>query len=920
MTPMRINSRFIRALVKRDLYKYFTNPTGYVFITLFIFISAAAAFWQDRFFLNNLANLDQLNSAFPYLLAFFIPALTMAVWSEERRQGTDELLLTLPATSLEVVLGKYLATLAIYTVSLVLSLSHTIVLFWLGSPDLGLIFGNYVGYWLIGAAMISLGMLASLLTANATIAFILGAAFCGVFTFLESMVGTFSTTLADWIAPLGVVGHFEDFARGVISFSGLVYFLSVSATMLYINTMLTERRHWPRRADGYPMWSHHMLRTAAIVIAVISLNAVIGRTALRLDVTAERLHSLSRETRSLIAELPDDRPVFIQAFISPEVPESLVQVRANLLGTLRELDSIAGAKAQVLVEDTEPFTDVARDAREKFGIVPREIPNLRNARFGFSEVFMGIAITCGAEEEVIPFLDRGLSPEYEITRSMRVVARTDRKRIGLVNTAAQIFGGFDFQSMRSNPPWPVVSELKKQYEVVQVAPDGPIAEDLDGLMVALPSSMSQEEMNNVVEYMEAGHPTLLLIDPLPVVNIGLAPAERAGANQNPFMQNQAPPPKEKGNIQQFLSRIGVRWDSTRIIWDNYNPHPDLAHLPPEVVFVGKGNQNENAINPDHRSSAGMQEMVFLYPGTIDEAATTANEFTPLLRSGPDSGNFSYFQVVQRTFLGVQLNRNLPHRPDGRDYVLAAHVKSAAEKKPEETSGEEDGHSGDSAGQEEIDPQAADQQPPGDEQSPSINVIVIADLDFISEQFFQIRASGPENLNFDNVTFFLNCIDVLIGDESFITLRSKRARHRTLERVEEQTSNFIDERVAKEQDAEAEADQALADAQRRLDDKVNEVRQRPDLDAQTKQIMARNLQEVEQRRFEVLKANIEAEKLAKINESKESMEGQIRRIQSNIKTSAVLLPPIPVFVIGVLIFVRRQRREREGAAAARRLRA
>ena len=910
MRTYSINTGFIRALVKRDLWKYFTSPTGYVFITLFILLSAAAAFWQNRFFLNNLANLDQLNQLFPYLLVFFIPALTMSVWAEERKQGTDELLFTLPATNLEVVLGKYVATLGIYTVSLLLSLSHVVVLFWLGSPDLGLMFSNYLGYWLMGSAMIALGMLASLLTSNATIAFVLGAALCSLFAFGDS-AAALSPTLGGLLGSVGVLDSFNDFARGVVSLSGLLYFVSLTALILYFNVLLVGKRHWPRQADGYPMWLHHLVRSVALIIAIISINAVLGRTSIRMDVTAERLHSLSDATRDLLRELPTDRTVFIQAYVSPDIPEQFVQTRENLLGILNEVDSLGGSRVQVLIEDTEPFTQSARDAREKFGIVPRSVPNLASAQAGYSQVFLGVAFTSGAQEHVIPFVDRGLSVEYEVTRSIRVVAQTERKKIGVLSTEAKLFGGFDFQTMQSAMGWSIVEELKKQYEVVQVSSAGPIPEDLDGLVVALPSSLPQEEMDVLLAYIQEGNPTLLLIDPLPVINIALAPSERSGANMNPFMQQQAAPPPEKGDIQRFMSEIGVSWNSASIIWDTYNPHPDLAQLPPEVVFVGKGNENEETFNEQHQGSAGLQELVLLYPGQMEKAAGSDYEFQPLLKSGYVSGQASYFQMVQRSFLGAQINPNLPHRPDPRDYVLAAHIRGTIESTdPEAADQEEEGGSEDpSAGE-------SDETPPSPK---SLDVLVIADLDFISEQFFQIRAGGLENLNFDNITFFLNSIDVLVRDESFITLRRKRVRHRTLERVEDQTRNFIEERVKEEEEAEAEAERAMDQAQQRLNEKVEEVRQRPDLDIQTKQIMAQNIQEVESRRFEVLKTNIEAEKESKINRSKENVEEQIRSIQTNIKTFAVLLPPIPVFALGVLIFVRRRRREREGAAAARRLR-
>jgi ABC-2 type transport system permease protein len=294
------------------------------------------------------------------------------------------------------------------------------------------------------------------------------------------------------------------------------------------------------------------------------------------------------------------------------------------------------------------------------------------------------------------------------------------------------------------------------------------------------------------------------------------------------------------------------------------------------------------LNRQNPATAGLQEVLLLYPGYVLQADSSDLTFEPLLQTGRVSGSSSFFDVVTPTPSGMAINAGLTREPDGRQYVLAARVRSKHPLSPA----------------------------PG---ARPTDLVVIADLDFISNAFFDIRAMATASAIFDNITFFLNTIDVLAGDESFIALRNRRPRHRTLKRLEAQTRTFMDRRTQEEQQAQKEALAAVGEARNRLTKRVEALDARTDLDAQARQILVRNVEEAENRELGVLERSIAAARDAKIHASRETMEGEIRRIRTRIRSLAVLLPPVPVLLIGVAVFIRRMQRERDTTRAAGRMR-
>jgi ABC-2 type transport system permease protein len=347
------------AIFARNFQGYFSSPAGYVFITLFVVVASWAEFWQPVFFTENLANLDPLNAWMPYILLVFVPAITMSIWAEERKQGTDELLLTLPARAVEDVLGKYAAPAGIYTVALAfLAVGHVPLLKSLGRPDLGVLAATYLGDWLMGAMLLAVGMVASVLSTNVTVAFILGALFCAVPVF-AGWLGPALQMLASlgelpglgwarvdpqaiasggatrWAEALSVPGQFREFGTGVVPLSGVLYFVALAGSMLYLNVVLIGRRHWAGGQGRVGRWLHATVRVVALVVAFVSLDVLVLRWLnVRVDATEGRLHTLSPISRRVVREIPPDRPVYIHAYISPDVPREYVEVRTNLVNTL----------------------------------------------------------------------------------------------------------------------------------------------------------------------------------------------------------------------------------------------------------------------------------------------------------------------------------------------------------------------------------------------------------------------------------------------------------------------------------------------------------------------------------------------------------------------------------------------------------
>ena len=240
--------RNIAIIFKRELVSYFATPVAYVFIVIFLVLSGALTFHLGSFYERGQADLVPFFNFHPWLYLFLVPAISMRLWAEERKSGNIELLLTLPISMLEAVIGKFLAAWLFTAIALFLTFPLWITVNYLGSPDNGVILAAYIGSLLMAGGFLAIGACISATTKNQVIAFIISVVICFAFLLsgfsivLDFFRGWAPQYIVDAISSLSFLTHFASISKGVIDLRDIIYFASLIAFWLYANAVIIEMK------------------------------------------------------------------------------------------------------------------------------------------------------------------------------------------------------------------------------------------------------------------------------------------------------------------------------------------------------------------------------------------------------------------------------------------------------------------------------------------------------------------------------------------------------------------------------------------------------------------------------------------------------------------------------------------------------
>ncbi len=553
--------RPIVTMAKRELRGLVDHPTAYVLAVAFLGVSLYLAF--RNMYAMGLASLRPLFDLLPILFAVLIPAITMRCLAEERRQGTLDWLLAQPVSEVELVTGKFLGSWVFVLLVLAGTLPTALGVLFVSEADPGIIVAQYLGAALLAGQFTAIGIWASSITRNQITAFIV-AAVIGFALFLAGLPGIqlgMPPVIGAIVSRLSVLSHFANVARGVADLRDVIYFITTAALFVVLAIgAVSQARLSPLRRDAVRL----RVGNASIALIVLAVNLLGGQIHGRLDLTRERLFTLSDGTREILSGLDD--LVGVTLFASSELPPEVQLPLRDVRDLLSDMERQGGGN--LVVTELNPDDDEEAEERaQSFGIGPLEFNVLRDDEFEVRRGYYGLAVTYAEEQEVFPTIQRTDDLEFRLASTIASMTTEARRTVSFVTS-----GG-----ARSSGQLPGLLEtLGDRYDLrpVDLSVDSIPAPDPDSVSVLVVAGPTQPldsvTVARVESFVEAGGAALLLLDPIelnpemltpiPVTSglepllerrgvglldglvIDLASAERVSVGQQGFLNVIAPYP------------------------------------------------------------------------------------------------------------------------------------------------------------------------------------------------------------------------------------------------------------------------------------------------------------------------------------------------------------------------------------------
>jgi len=780
-------------LFKKELASFFSSLIGYLTIIVFLVLTGLML-WVFKGDFNILdygfSGMDGLFIIGPFLYLFLIPAITMRMFAEEKKNGTMELLLTKPLSEMTLIWAKFLAGLTLVLISLLPTLVCYFSVYALGDPvgniDTGSVAGSYIGLLLLGAAFVAIGLFASSITNNQIVAFIL-AALMSAFMHLgfESIYRMGFLGNADlFVRSLGMSYHYESISRGVIDTRDVIYFASVIALFLLATRIVLQSRKWHGWRKKKDLRRSHWIELGAGILIVIFVNVISYYFFTRLDLTSEKRYTLSKSTKNLLKKV--DEPVLYRVYLEGEFPADFKRLQNE---TKEMLNQFRAYNKNIQYEFVNPNNFDDQQERQVFyqklaqkGIMPTQI-QVNTGNGVTTQVLIPAAdvIYKGNETSIQllqsqKYVDQSQllnnsiqSLEYVLSNPIRALARGQKPTVAfmrghgeleLPNMADLITTLYDYYNLDTARMDGNINSLTGRSQDPKDSTSFHFHNKYDLIIIAKPKkTFSERDLYILDQYVMYGGKLLWLIDPLDadldsLQNAGQAIATRFPLNLDEMLFTYGvrvnPDLVMDVRCRPIPMTVGMVGDQPQIQFQPWLYFPEIVPLSPHPIV-----RNLDLIKTDFVSS------IDLIDNGIDKTVLLAtSEYTRVknapaiydlneAKTEPDQRLFNHKNVpvavlLEGSFQSMFRNRLTP------EFMELPSMGYRA-------------------------------------QGDSTRMIVMSDGDIIKNRFnYNDGTTYPLGYDFYTETMYankellLNCIDYLVGEEGSIASRSRNIKIRKLD--------------------------------------------------------------------------------------------------------------------------------------------